>query len=147
HVFSLNPLLPAYQAPQLHVQRRVPPLARVDPAGGLKEIGHSGTDFAFYNQTPRPKVWVEPVRLPTRPVTCGEYLGFIEDGGYTRPELWLSDGWATVRERGWEAPLYWLREDDDWSIFTLSGRRRLNPVEPVCHISFYEADAFAKWAG
>jgi ergothioneine biosynthesis protein EgtB len=147
HVFSLNPLLPAYQAPQLHVRRPTLPLAWGDLAGGLKEIGHSGTDFAFDNETPRHKVWLEPSRLATRPVTCGEYLGFIEDGGYTRPEFWLSDGWAAVRERGWEAPLYWLRDDGDWSIFTLSGRRRLNPAEPVCHVSFYEADAFAKWAG
>jgi ergothioneine biosynthesis protein EgtB len=147
HVFSLNPLMPAYQAPQLHVQPPAPPLAWVDFAGGLQEIGDPGADFVFDNETPRHKVWLEPFRLAARPVTCGEYVGFIEEGGYARPEFWLSDGWATVRDQGWEMPLYWLREDGELSIFTLSGRRRLNPAEPVCHVSFYEADAFAKWAG
>jgi ergothioneine biosynthesis protein EgtB len=147
HVFSLNPLLPAYRAPQLHVQAASAPLGWIDFPGGLKEIGHLGPDFAFDNETPRHKTWLEPFRLAARPVICGEYIGFIEDGGYSRPEFWLSDGWATVREQGWQAPLYWCYEDAEWSIFTLSGRRRLNPAEPVCHVSFYEADAFAKWAG
>jgi ergothioneine biosynthesis protein EgtB len=146
HVFSVNPLLPAYQAPQLQVQTLAPSLEWLEFDGGLKEIGHYGSGFAFDNEGPRHKVWLEPFRLATRPVTCGEYLRFIEDGGYTRPEFWLSDGWATVREQGWEAPLYWARENGEWWIFTLSGRRRLNPAEPVCHVSFYEADAFAKWA-
>jgi ergothioneine biosynthesis protein EgtB len=147
HVFSLNPLLPAYQAPQLQVQTDVRPLAWVDFTGGLKEIGHPGSGFAFDNESPRHNVWLEPFRLAARPVTCGEYLGFIEEAGYRRPEFWLSDGWATVREQAWEAPLYWLREGKEWSIFTLSGRRRMNLAEPVCHLSFYEADAFARWAG
>ncbi|HJZ18248.1 MAG TPA: ergothioneine biosynthesis protein EgtB, partial [Stellaceae bacterium] len=147
HVFSLNPLLPAYQAPQLQVQAAAHPVSWVDFDGGLKEIGHSGSGFAFDNESPRHKIWLEPFRLAARPVTCGEYLGFIEEAGYSRPEFWLSDGWATVREQGWEAPLYWLREGEEWSVFTLSGRRRLNLAEPVCHLSFYEADAFARWAG
>jgi ergothioneine biosynthesis protein EgtB len=146
HVFSVNPLLPAYQAPQLQVQVPLQPLAWIDFDGGLKEIGHRGTGFAFDNETPPHKVWLEPFRLAARPTTCGEYLGFIEEAGYRRPEFWLSDGWATVREQGWEAPLYWLREGGGWSVFTLSGCRRLNPAEPVCHLSFYEADAFARWA-
>jgi ergothioneine biosynthesis protein EgtB len=106
-----------------------------------------GSGFAFDNESPRHKVWLEPFRLAARPVTCGEYLGFIEEAGYRRPEFWLSDGWATVREQGWEAPLYWLREGEEWSVFTLSGRCRLNLAEPVCHLSFYEADAFARWSG
>ena len=147
HVFSMNPLLPAYQAPLPQIRGAATPLAWVEFAGGLAEIGHQGSAFAFDNETPRHKVWLEPFRLAARPVSCGEYLGFIEAGGYRTPEFWLSDGWATVRQQGWEAPLYWHREDGEWSIFTLSGRCRLNPVEPVCHISFYEADAFAKWAG
>jgi len=148
HVFSCNPLLPAYQAPQLHVQQTTTPLTWVEFAGGLHEIGHSGAEFAFDNETPRHKVWLEPFRLAARPVTCAEYRGFIDDGGYARPEFWLSDGWATVCEQGWEAPLYWRREaDGEWSIFTLSGKRRVDPAEPVCHVGFYEADAFAKWAG
>jgi ergothioneine biosynthesis protein EgtB len=147
HVFSLNPLLPAYQAPQLQVQATAHALSWADFDGGLKEIGHSGSGFAFDNESPRHKIWLEPFRLAARPVTCDEYLGFIEEAGYRRPEFWLSDGWTTVREQGWEAPLYWLCEGKEWSVFTLSGRRRLNPSEPVCHLSFYEADAFARWAG
>src|SRR5438477_3215357 len=147
HVFSMNPLLPAYQAPQLQVQAPALPAAWVDFPGGLNQIGHAGAGFAFDNEGPRHKVWLEPFRLATRPVTCGDYLGFIEAGGYQRPEFWLSDGWATVRGQNWQAPLYWLRDDEEWSVFTLSGRRRLNPAEPVCHLRFYEADAFARWAG
>jgi ergothioneine biosynthesis protein EgtB len=147
HVFSINPLLPAYQAPRLHVRGLIPLLDWVEFADGLVEIGHRGPAFAFDNEMPRHKVWLEPFRLASRPVSCGEYLGFIEDGGYQKPEFWLSDGWATVRQQGWEAPLYWYRDDSEWSIFTLSGRCRLNPLEPLCHVSFYEADAFAKWAG
>ena len=147
HVFSCNPLLPAYRGPQLHVQAPALPLGWVDFAGGVKEIGHDDSGFAFDNETPRHKVWLEPFRLATRPVTCGEYLAFIEDRGYSRSEFWLSDGWATVREQGLQAPLYWRHEDGERSIFTLSGCRRLNPAEPVCHVSFYEADAFTRWAG
>jgi ergothioneine biosynthesis protein EgtB len=147
HVFSVNPLLPAYQAPLLQVQTSALPLDWIEFDGGLREIGYAGTGFAFDNETPRHRVWLEPFCLASRPVSCGEYLGFIEDGGYNRPEFWLSDGWATVRDQGWQAPLYWSHEDGEWRIFTLSGRRRLNPAEPVCHVSFYEADAFAKWAG
>ncbi len=147
HVFSVNPLLPAFQAPQPQVAAPAAPLSWLDFAGGLVEIGHRGGGFSFDNETPRHKVWLEPFRLAARPVTCGEYLNFVEDGGYRRPEFWLSDGWATVRNAGWAAPFYWRNEDDVWSIFTLSGLRRLNPAEPICHISYFEADAYAKWAG
>jgi ergothioneine biosynthesis protein EgtB len=147
HVFSVNPLAPAFQAPRLQVRGVAPPFDWLEFAGGLVEIGHSGSAFAFDNETPRHKVWLEPFRLASRPVSCGEYLGFIEAGGYQRPEFWLSDGWATVRQQGWQAPLYWGCEDGEWSVFTLFGRCRLNPHEPVCHVSFYEADAFSKWAG
>jgi ergothioneine biosynthesis protein EgtB len=147
HMFSINPLLPAYQAPQPQMAAPAAPLGWIEHAGGLVEIGHRGRGFAFDNETPRHKVWLDPFRLAARPVTCGEFLEFIEAGGYQRPEFWLSDGWATVREQGWTAPLYWLQEDGGWSLFTLSGRRRLNPAEPLCHISFFEADALAKWAG
>jgi ergothioneine biosynthesis protein EgtB len=147
HVFSINPLLPAYQAPQPQIAAPAAPLDWVEVAGGLVEIGHRGSGFAFDNETPRHKVWLDPFRLATRPVTCGEFLEFIEAGGYRSPEFWLSDGWATVREQGWDAPFYWLRDENGWSLFTLSGLRRLNPDEPVCHVSFFEADAYAKWAG
>jgi len=147
HVFSINPLLPAYQAPQPQIAVAASPLGWFAHPGGLIEIGHRGAGFAFDNETPRHKVWLEPFRLGSRPVSCGEYLEFIDAGGYQRPEFWLSDGWATVQQQGWAAPLYWQQQDDTWSIFTLCGRRRLNPSEPVCHVSFFEADAYAKWAG
>jgi len=147
HVFSVNPLQPAYQPPQPQPAALASPAGWIDFDGGLKEIGHSGPAFAFDNETPRHKIWLDPFRLATRPVSCGEYLGFIRDGGYQRPEFWLSDGWAMVQQQGWQAPLYWREEDGYWSLFTLSGRRRLQPAEPVCHVSFYEADAYAKWAG
>jgi ergothioneine biosynthesis protein EgtB len=147
HVFSVNPLLPAYQAPQPQIAAPAAPRRWVDVAGGLVEIGHRGNGFAFDNETPRHKVWLEPFRLATHPVTCGEFVDFIEASGYRQPEFWLSDGWATVRSEGWESPLYWRREENGWSIFTLGGLRRLNPAEPVCHVSFFEADAYAKWVG
>ncbi|HEX6440938.1 MAG TPA: ergothioneine biosynthesis protein EgtB [Stellaceae bacterium] len=148
HVFSVNPLLPAYQAPRPYGL----PSAPLTPAwvkfeGGVEEVGHDGQGFAFDNEGPRHKVWLEPFRLSTCPVSCGEYLDFIADGGYRRAEFWLSDGWATVQQEGWQAPLYWRCLDNEWRIFTLSGERRIEPAEPVCHVSFYEADAFARWAG
>ena len=148
HVFSVNPLLPGYHAPRPYaVAAGAPARSWVEFAGGLCEIGHAGDGFAFDNEGPRHKVWLEPFRLASHPVTCGEYLEFIADGGYRQPEFWLSDGWATVQQQAWEAPLYWRCEDGEWRIFTLSGERRLDPAEPVCHVSFYEADAFARWAG
>jgi len=147
HVFSLNPLLPSYQAPHPQIAAPAAKQGWIDYAGGLVEIGHGGDDFAFDNETPRHKAWLDPFRLATRPVTCGEYLDFIEAGGYRQAEYWLSDGWAMVRAAGWEAPLYWQHGDGVWWIFTLSGLHRLNPAEPVCHISYFEADAYAKWAG
>ncbi len=146
HVFSLNPLLPAYQPPRRRAPGSTVPLDWVAFAGGLAQIGHDGDGFAFDNEGPRHRVWVEPFRLATRPVSCGEFAEFIAAGGYREPEFWLSEGWATVQQQGWEAPLYWRAVDDGWRIFTLSGERRLDPAEPVVHISFYEADAYAKWA-
>jgi ergothioneine biosynthesis protein EgtB len=147
HVFSVNPLLPAYQARRLHaLASAAPPPGWVEFAGGLHEIGHAGPGFAFDNEGPRHKVWLDPFRLATQPVSCGEYCEFIADGGYSRPEFWLSDGWAMVRQQGWRAPLYWRAEGGEWRLFTLSGERRIDPAEPVCHVSFYEADAFARWA-
>jgi ergothioneine biosynthesis protein EgtB len=114
---------------------------------GLIEIGHDGASFAFDNESPRHKSYVAPFRLASRPVSCGEYAAFIADGGYRRAEFWLSDGWAAVNERGWEAPLYWRHDGDRWTIRTLSGERRIDEREPVCHISYYEAEAYAAWAG
>jgi ergothioneine biosynthesis protein EgtB len=147
HVLSVNPLEPVYKpAPALPLITAAP-LAWCEFDGGLRRIGDDGAGFAFDNERPRHKVWLEPFRLASRLVTSGEYMGFIEDGGYRRANLWLSDGWAAVRQQGWEAPLYWRRDEKGWSIFTLGGRRALDPAEPVSHVSFYEADAFARWCG
>ncbi len=123
-----------------------------DFAGGLVEIGHDGDagngGFAFDNEGPRHRVFLRPFRLADRPVSNGEYLAFIADDGYRRPNFWLSDGWAAVNAQGWRAPHYWRHDEHGrWTIRTMSGERPLDPAEPVCHVSFYEADAFAAWAG
>ena len=115
--------------------------------GGLIQIGHAGAGFAFDNEAPRHQVFVAPFALARDLVTNGEWTAFIEDGGYARPDLWLSDGWATVKAEGWTAPLYWRRDAGGWSVMTLAGRVALDPAAPVRHVSFYEADAFARWAG
>lgn len=145
--FFVNPLRPAYVDSASGQAFEGSEAAWLEHAGGVHEIGHSGDGFAFDNESPRHRVHVEPYKLASRPVLSGEYLAFIEDGGYQRPELWLSDGWATVGQGGWRAPLYWLQEDGIWYEFTLSGLRPINLHAPVCHISFYEADAYARWSG
>jgi ergothioneine biosynthesis protein EgtB len=147
HVLSLNPLDPVYANGQSRRLGIAPALEFATIGGGLYEIGHDGADFAFDNEGPRHKIWLEPYRIGSRLVTCGEYRAFIEDGGYTKPALWLSEGWATIQREGWEAPLYWRRDDRAWTVFTLAGRQALDPDEPVCHVSYYEADAFARWSG
>ncbi len=145
HAFSLNPLEPAYQgAAPAGV---APFLAWRDFEGGLVEIGHAGTAFAFDNEGPRHKVWVEPFRIASRLVTNGEWIEFIADGGYRQPRLWLSDGWAAVQREGWTAPLYWRDDDGAWSEFTLAGRTAVDPAALVRHVSHFEADAFARWSG
>lgn len=147
HLFSLNPLAPAYQ-PTAAAKPPAPAAMRwIEFAGGVCEIGHDGRGFAFDNEGPRHRVVLEPFALADRLVTVGEYLEFIADDGYARAELWLSEGWELARAQGWEAPLYWRRESGQWKLFTLSGVRRLEPSEPVCHVSFYEADAYARWRG
>ncbi|MGZ3276066.1 MAG: ergothioneine biosynthesis protein EgtB [Caulobacteraceae bacterium] len=149
HVLSLNPLSPAYaEAPPARPEDAASPIQWLLFDGGLVEIGHEGPGFAFDNEGPRHRVWLEPFQIASRLSTCGEYLAFIQDGGYRRPELWLSEGWATIQREGWRAPLYW-REDDvgAFRLFTLHGERPLDPAEPVAHLSFYEADAFARWSG
>ena len=147
HVFWTNPLLPAYAPAAPATPAKARPLEWLDFDGGLVEIGHEGPGFAFDNEGPRHKVWIEPYRLASRLATCGEYLAFIEDGGYRRPELWLSDGWAAVGREGWAGPLYWRDGDDGREVFTLEGVKALDPAEPVSHLSHYEADAFARWSG
>src|SRR5262249_28019688 len=118
HVLSLNPLQPCYAPAAPRAPRPAPPLDWVGFAGGLRQIGHDGAGFAFDNETPRHKLWIEPFRLATRLTIAGEYLAFIAAGGYRRAEFWLSDGWATVQAQGWTAPLYWREDSDGWSVFT-----------------------------
>jgi ergothioneine biosynthesis protein EgtB len=167
HAFFTNPLRPAYAAsrpgapgpdsgtwdtanPNRTSENRQPTPMRFDHfEGGLREAGFLGPGFCFDNELGRHQVWLEPYALASRLVTCGEYLAFMADGGYNRPELWLSAGWAAIKTNGWQAPLYWTSEDGNWSVFTLRG---LKPIEqrmtaPVSHVSFYEADAYARWAG
>ncbi len=147
HALWSNPARPAYgeTAPK-------PRAAAVAPGwlgfpGGLVEVGHEGGGFAFDNEGPRHRVWLEPFEIAPRLVTAGEYRAFVEDGGYRRPEGWLSDGWAAVAAGGWEAPLYWERRGGDWWTFTLEGMRPIEETAPVAQVSFYEAEAFARWAG
>jgi ergothioneine biosynthesis protein EgtB len=148
HVLSLNPLAPAYRSGEPVEHAGATALDWLDFDGGLVSVGHEGPGFAFDNEGPRHKVWLEPFRLASRLATCGEYLSFIEDGGYARPELWLSDGWEAVGREGWTAPLYWREgEDSERTVFTLEGPRPLDPEAPVGHLSHYEADAFARWSG
>ncbi|HEV2264495.1 MAG TPA: ergothioneine biosynthesis protein EgtB [Stellaceae bacterium] len=147
HVFAQNPLQPAYKPVVQKPARAAPALEWQPFAGGLVEIGDAESGFAFDNEGPRHKVWLEPFRLATRLVTNGEYLAFVADGGYRRPEFWLSDGWAAVNAGSWLAPLYWRQDGDRWFEFTLSGLAPLDPFAPVVHVSHYEADAFARWAG
>jgi len=146
HVLSLNPLRPAY-AGQAAPFSDPGPLGWVDVEGGLVEIGHEGGGFCFDNELPRHHQWLEPYRLGDRLITNGEWLEFMADGGYRRPEFWLSDGWARVQEDGWRSPAYWTEVDDQWFEHTLHGTWPVDPALPVCHVSHYEADAFATWAG
>jgi len=147
HLLSRNPLDPAYadDAPAAWVAGD--DAAWIEHPAGLRMIGHEGAGFAFDNEGPRHRAWLDGFAIADRMVTCGEYLRFVEDGGYARPDGWLSDGWATVRAEGWEAPLYWRRDADGWTTFGLNGRRPLDPDAPVLQLSYYEADAYARWAG
>ncbi len=143
---SINPLRPAYHTVELP-RRPAVPLEWHDDGGGIVEVGHDGSGFSFDNESPRHEALLQPYRIASRPVTCGEYAAFVEDGGYARPDLWLSSGWDTVQAEGWEGPLYWERIDGEWWVFTLSGMQRLDEHAPVCHLSYVEADAYARWAG
>jgi ergothioneine biosynthesis protein EgtB len=147
HVLSYSPLYPAYRESEIPGRDAVPPLRWLEFDEGLHWIGHEGDGFAYDNESPRHREFLERFELGNRLVTCGEYLEFMEDGGYRRPEHWLSAGWNQVREDGWQAPLYWEKCDGQWHLFTLTGLRPLNPTHPVCHVSLFEADAYATWAG
>ena len=148
HALAANPLRPVYA----ESRRERGPAATTPPAfrtfdEGIAWIGHEGRGFAFDNEGPRHRCFLHAFAIAERPVTCGEYLAFMRDRGYERAELWLSDGWSERRREGWCAPLYWEGGGDEWSIYTLGGTRPLDEGEALAHVSYYEADAFARWAG
>jgi len=145
--FSFNPTHPVYNLIDGFDVSSSQELSFVKIEGGLIEVGHDGDGFSFDNETPKHKKWLDPYRLANRPVTNSEYVQFIEEGGYSKAELWLSDGWNDVKKDNWQAPLYWEKHDGKWFAFTLSGLLPIDEHAPVSHISFYEADAYARWAG
>jgi ergothioneine biosynthesis protein EgtB len=146
HVFWTNPLRPALGM-SWRRSTTTSPLQWQSCPEGIYHIGHRGSGFAFDNELPSHRVFLDGFLMASRLVTKGEYLAFINDRGYASPELWLSSGWAAVQERHWEAPLYWERAQDGWMEFTLGGMQPIASHEAVCHVSYYEADAFARWAG
>jgi ergothioneine biosynthesis protein EgtB len=148
HMLSCNPLKPAYAASRRSANAPADaPMDWVEFGERLTEIGHEPPGFSFDNETPRHRAFVPAFALATRPVSNAEYLAFIDDGGYTRSELWLSEGWDWIHGNAIAAPGYWERDDDAWRYFTLGGMLALEPDVPVCHVSLYEADAYARWAG
>lgn len=152
HLLAQNPTSPVYgEAPRLPTTAAPDRAGLIEHDGGLVEIGYDesadGRRFAYDNESPRHRTWLEPFAIEDRLVTCGEWLAFVDDGGYVRPELWLSDGWHTVGAQGWDSPGYWRHHDDRWWVFGLQGERPLDPDTPVANISYYEADAFARWRG
>lgn len=146
HLFWCNPLRPVYRERPDEAAPASAPVEWLAFPAGVYEAGHSGTGFAFDNELPKHREYLESFHIASRPVDSGEFIQFIEDNGYETPTLWLSDGWLAVRERDWSAPLYWEQRDGQWWQMTLSGMRQVNPSEPVCHVSYYEADAFARWS-
>ncbi len=148
HVFAQNPLHPIFrERGEASTPSPIAPCGFVDFEEAIVEIGHAGRGFSYDNEGPRHRALVPAFSLGTRPVTNGEYIEFIEAGGYTRPDHWLSLGWTTVNEQRWESPLYWTKRNGAWWNFTLSGLRPIDPAEPVTHVSHFEADAFANWSG
>jgi len=146
HLLSRNPLKPAYQNQWPLTSVRAPARQWIAFNGGLCEVGHRGDDFCFDNETPRHRAWLNPFQLASHPVTNGDFIEFIDDGGYRRPEWWLSAGWDAVTARGWQAPEYWMHRDGQWHAFTLHGEVPVDRDTPVCHVSFFEAEAFARWS-
>ena len=147
HVFAQNPLYPVFRATEERTATECRPYRFIDFEETVTAIGHDGNEFAYDNEGPRHRALVPAFSLATRPVTNGEFIAFIEDNGYSRPEFWLSLGWMTVNEQRWNAPLYWTKRDGAWWNFTLSGLRPVDQSEPVTHVSYFEADACANWAG
>jgi ergothioneine biosynthesis protein EgtB len=149
HLFAQNPIRPAYR-PAIRAAKpaaEAKPAAWVDVGGGVVEIGHGGEGFAFDCEGPRHRTYLEPFRMAARCVTNAEWLAFMADGGYADSRLWVADGWAKVQAEGWRAPLYWEERDGAWRRMTLHGMTGVEPDAPVCHVSWFEADAFARWAG
>ena len=149
YILAKNPLRPAYAKNPHHIDRastKVPPAKFIEFAGGVYDIGYADGGFYYDNERPVHKQFVNDFKLQNRLVTNAEYLAFIEDGGYRDFRYWLSDGWEMVRTQNWQAPLYWEQRDGEWYEFTLNGLQKLNPNSPVCHVSYYEADAFTQWA-
>jgi ergothioneine biosynthesis protein EgtB len=147
-LFAANPLRPAYRARRLRAAETEPAAPGwVDFAGGIGETGHDGEGFAWDNERPRHDVLIHPFRLADRLVTNGEWLEFMADGGYSTAAHWLADGWTAINREGWEAPLYWEKRDGQWLAMSLEGLQPVERAAPVCHVSYYEADAFARWAG
>ncbi|ABA58490.1 Protein of unknown function DUF323 [Nitrosococcus oceani ATCC 19707] len=150
HIFATNPLRPAYQegvVPQFKGARKNGSLEWYDYKGGLHALGYSGEGFAYDNESPNHLVYLRDFRLASRLVTNREYLAFMAAGGYREPRYWLSEGWHTVRQEGWQAPLYWEQQGEGWWQMTLHGMQPVQKEAPVCHLSYYEADAYARWAG
>ena len=148
HIFSKNPLTPAYKEGCLPRANEPPPLSMLSFEGGVHRVGYAGKGFAFDNEQPCHEVLLAPYRLSNRLVSAGEYLAFMEDGAYDNPLLWLSDGWDWLKKTGVRAPLYWARlPEGGYEVMTLHGRLPLDPHRPVCHVNYYEADAFARWMG
>lgn len=146
-VLARNPSRPAYPSRVAPSAKPLPPMEWATFEGGLVETGAPESGFSYDNERPRHRVYLEPFELAPRPVTNGEYRAFMADGGYRRPELWLSDGWAHARKGNWSAPLYWEELEGRWQVMTLHGLQEPNPTAPVCHLSYYEADAYATWSG
>ena len=145
---AANPLLPAYQTPPpIGATLPAPPAGMVEFEGGLYAIGHDGIGFGFDNEFPQHAHYLQPYRLANRPISNADWLAFIKDGGYSEPLLWLSDGWKTVQAEGWDMPLHWYRGDQGYSTMTLAGLQPLDLQAPVTHISYFEADAYARWTG
>jgi ergothioneine biosynthesis protein EgtB len=144
--FFVNPLRPAYRNDDEPARAEEPSTYRAFPRG-VRFVGAAGAAFHFDNEAPRHRVHLEPFAIASRPVTNAEYLAFMRDGGYERADLWLSDAWAEIRRSSWRAPLYWERQGDAWWTMTLAGMRPLRPADAVAHVSFYEAAAYARWAG
>jgi len=146
HVLSCNPMYPTYR-PGNFASAQAPDQGWMKFKEGLYRIGYEGSDFAYDNEQPRHRAFLEAFQISNRLVTCGEYLDFMNDDSYKRTELWLAQGWGQVNERGWHAPLYWHNVDNQWHEFTLAGLKLLDIQRPVCHLNYFEADAFARWAG